>query len=135
VDIRDLLPLLEKLPTHGLHVSRLEPIKIQCLLRLLQSQMKAEPMHFFGKVLGVRSDYYVAFSTVVEAWPPSVRYYSQDCVVWLSLTEAPTDWAFDCSGENNELRLSYSRGRDSRCMFVIRCLPIIVLNTASSRQT
>jgi hypothetical protein len=81
VDIGDLLPLFEKLPTQGLGVSQLEAIKIQCSLRLLQNQMKAEHMYFFGKVLGVRSDYYVAFSTVVDTWLPRVHYCSQDCVV------------------------------------------------------
>jgi hypothetical protein len=57
VDIGDFLPLLQKLPTEGLSVSQLEAIKIHCSLRLLQNQMKAEHMYFFGKVLGVRSDY------------------------------------------------------------------------------
>jgi hypothetical protein len=71
--------------------------------------MKVEHMDFFEKVLGVRSDYYIALSTVVDAWPPSVRYCSQDCVVWFRLTETPTDWAFDFSRKNHELRLRSRR--------------------------
>jgi hypothetical protein len=64
VGIGDLLPLLEKFPTQGLGQSQFEAIKVQCSLRLLQNQMNAEHMYFFGKVLGVRSDHYVVFSTV-----------------------------------------------------------------------
>jgi hypothetical protein len=67
VDIGDLLPLLESLLTQGPGVSQLEAIKIQCSLRLLQNQMKAEHLYFFGKVLGVRSDYYLVFSMVIDA--------------------------------------------------------------------
>jgi hypothetical protein len=62
-------------------MSQLEAIKILCSLRLLQNPMKAEHPFFFGKVLGVRSNYYVALSTVLDAWLPSVHYCSQDCVV------------------------------------------------------
>jgi hypothetical protein len=71
VDIGDLLPPLEKLSTQSLGVSQLEAIKIQCSLRLLQNQMKAEYMYFFGSVLSVRSNCYIAFSMVVDAWLPS----------------------------------------------------------------
>jgi hypothetical protein len=53
--------------------------------------MKVEQVYFFGNVLGIRSDYYVAFSTVVDPWLPSVRYCSQDCVVWSSLMETPSE--------------------------------------------
>jgi hypothetical protein len=67
VDIGGFLPLPGKLPAQGLGMSQFEAIKIQCSLRLLQNQMRAEHMYFFGKVLGVRSDYYVAFSKVVDA--------------------------------------------------------------------
>jgi hypothetical protein len=52
VDIDHLLPLLKKLPTQGLGVFQFEAIKIQCSLRFLQNQMKAEHMYLFGKVLG-----------------------------------------------------------------------------------
>jgi hypothetical protein len=105
MDIGNLLLLLDQLQTQGLGVSQLEAIKIQCSLHLLQNQMKVEHMYFFGKVLSVRSNCYVAFSTVVNAWLPSVRYCSQDCVVWFSLMETPTDWGFDFLGESDELRL------------------------------
>jgi hypothetical protein len=105
VEIGDLLPLLEKLPTQGLGVSQLEAVKIQCSLPLPQNQMKAEHMYFFGKVLGVRSDYHVTFLMVIDAWLLSIRNCSRDCVLWFSLTETPTDWAFDFSGEIDELRL------------------------------
>jgi hypothetical protein len=90
VDLGDLLLLVEKCPTQGLGVSQLGAIKIQCSMRLLQNQMKAEHMCFFGKVLGVPSDYYVAFSTVIDAWLPSIRYCSQNCLVCFLLMETPT---------------------------------------------
>jgi hypothetical protein len=124
--IGDLLSLLEQLRTQGLSVSQLEAIKAQCSLRLLQNRMKVENVYFFGKVLGVRSDYDVAFSTVVDAWLPSVRYCSQNYVIWFSLTETPTDWVFDFSGESEELGRDHSHGWDSRSVFVIRCLLLLL---------
>jgi hypothetical protein len=72
----EAMPAAPALARPIIGVSQLEAIKIQCSLRLLQNQMKAEHMYCFGKGLGVRSDYYVAFSTVVDAWLPSVRYCS-----------------------------------------------------------
>jgi radial spoke head protein 9 len=85
MEIGNLSGLLETIPSQGLLVSQLERIKIECSLRLLQNQMKAEAVFFLGKVLGINDDYYLAFSTENNKYYPSVYYCSQDAVTWFAL--------------------------------------------------
>jgi hypothetical protein len=86
MNISQLSSLIETLPTQGLSLSQIETLKIQCSLRLLQNQMKCEHIFFFGKVLGVYGDYYLAFSTDPDNFMPAIFFCSQDCSVWFSLT-------------------------------------------------
>jgi hypothetical protein len=86
MQIGHLSALIETLPSQGLSLSHMETLKIQCSLRLLQNQMKCEHIFFFGKVLGVYGDYYLAFSTDPDKFMPSIFFCSQDCTVWFSLT-------------------------------------------------
>jgi hypothetical protein len=91
MDVGFLLGFLEAIPSQGVAISQIERVKIECALRLLQNQMKAEAMFFFWKALGINNDYYLAFSTAVDKYVPSSFYCSQDCVTWFSLTNLPLD--------------------------------------------
>jgi radial spoke head protein 9 len=86
MEIGELSSLIQAVPDQGLSLSQVEIIKVQCSLRLLQNQMKAATMFFFGKVLGIHNDYYLAFSSDVDKLFPSIFYCSQDAVTWFSLT-------------------------------------------------
>jgi radial spoke head protein 9 len=85
MEIGNLARFLEVVPSQGLSVSQLERIKIECSLRLLQNQMKAEAVFFLGKVLGINDDYYLAFSVENNKYCPSLYYCSQDAVTWFAL--------------------------------------------------
>jgi hypothetical protein len=91
MDVGFLAGFLEAIPSQGLSISQIERVKIECALRLLQNQMKAEAIFFFGKVLGIHDDYYLVISTTVDKYLPSSFYCSQDCVTWFSLTKLPRD--------------------------------------------
>lgn len=86
MELQQIAETLEEVPTQGVSLSQIERIKITCSLRLLQNQMKAESMYFLGKILTLNEDYYIAFSTEVNKYMPSIFYCSQDATTWFSLT-------------------------------------------------
>lgn len=86
MEISELRNLVQTIPDQGYMVSQIEAIKIECSLKMLQNQMKAEAMFFFGKIYGIKSDYYLAFSTDHNRYIPSIFYCSSDCVSWFSIT-------------------------------------------------
>jgi hypothetical protein len=47
--------------------------------------MKAEAMYFMGKILTLNEDYYIAFSTEVNKYMPTIFYCSQDATTWFSI--------------------------------------------------
>ena len=85
MEIGQIAEILEELPTQGISVSQVERIRIACTLRLLQNQMKAESVYFLGKILTLKEDYYLAFSTDVNKYLPSIFFCSQDATTWFSL--------------------------------------------------
>ena len=85
MEISQLTDLVSRLPNQGLSLSQVEAIRVQCSLRLLQNQMKCEAMFFLGKVLATECDYYLAFSTELNKYIPSIYYCSQDATTWFSL--------------------------------------------------
>lgn len=85
MEISQLADCIERLPNQGLSLSQIETKRIEISLRLLQSQMKCESIYFFGKILAIHEDYYIAFSTEVNKCIPSIYYCSQDATTWFSL--------------------------------------------------
>lgn len=86
MEIGQLRDLCQRVPNQGVSLSHIESIRVECSLRLLQNSMKAEAMFFFGKILAIKKDYYLAFSTDRNLYIPSYFYCSQDCVNWFSIT-------------------------------------------------
>lgn len=91
MEISQLSELLETVPCEGISLSQVERLKIGCSLLLLKNQMKCEGMFFLGKILAIQEDYYVAFSTDMNKYLPSIFYCSQDAVTWFSLTGSDKD--------------------------------------------
>ncbi|OHS93710.1 nucleoside diphosphate kinase [Tritrichomonas foetus] len=85
MEISRLSESIDRLPNQGISLSQIETIKISCSLRLLQNQMKSEGMFFLGKILATHTDYYLAFSTELNKYIPSIYFCSQDATTWFSL--------------------------------------------------
>ncbi|OHT12783.1 nucleoside diphosphate kinase [Tritrichomonas foetus] len=85
MEIGQLSECLDHLPNQGLSLSQVEAIRVSCSLRLLQNQMKSESIYFLGKILATHEDYYIAFSTELNKYLPSIYYCSQDATTWYSL--------------------------------------------------
>ncbi|KAH0794574.1 radial spoke head protein 9 [Histomonas meleagridis] len=85
MEIGRLADFIEEIPNQGMTLSQVEAIRIMCSLRLLQNQMKSDSMFFLGKILALDKDYYIAFSTEVNNYIPSIFYCSQDTITWFSL--------------------------------------------------
>lgn len=85
MEVSQLVEIIENLPNQGLSLSQIETKRIECSLRLLQNQMKCESIFFLGKILAINEDYYIAFSTEINKYMPSIYYCSQDATTWYSL--------------------------------------------------
>jgi hypothetical protein len=85
MEIGQLEAILEAVPSQGIFLSQIERIRVACSLRLLQNQMKAEAMFFLGKIITLGDDYYLAFSTEVNKYMPSIYFCSQDAITWFSI--------------------------------------------------
>jgi len=87
MDIGRLQQIIEQVPNQGILLSLPETIRIGCSLKLLQNQVRSEAMFFFGKILAIQADYYIAFSTEHNRYYPSMFFCSTNCIDWFSITK------------------------------------------------
>jgi hypothetical protein len=103
MEISQLESILETVPSQGLSISQVERIRIACSLRLLQNQVRAEAIFFLGKILTIADDYYLAFSTEVNKYMPSIYFCSQDAINWFSIATVERDSRLDILQLKNPL--------------------------------
>ena len=107
MEIGLLHTLIKRVPNQGVSLSQIETLKIECSLRILQNQIKAESMYFLGKILAIKADYYIAFSTRLDHHYPSTFFSSQDGQNWVSLTAVDEQLRLDAIHIQDQLTGSY----------------------------
>ena len=107
MEIGRLHSLIKSVPNQGLSLSQIEALKIECSLRILQNEIKAESMYFLGKILAIKADYYIAFSTKLDHHFPTTFFSSQNGQKWVSLTAVDDELRLDAIHIQEQLTGSY----------------------------
>ncbi|CAN2387493.1 cilium movement involved in cell motility [Pristimantis euphronides] len=90
MDVETLSSALELLSGHG--PSPEQKAAVRCALLLLRRDMRLSRAYFWGKILGVRGDYYIAQGTEGEEQLTGRRsFYSLNCLDWCLLPPATDD--------------------------------------------
>lgn len=66
----------------GIILSPEQKAALQTSLIILQRDMKFEKVYFWGKILGVRDDYFIAQGVGMDEMAEKKTLYSKDCVHW-----------------------------------------------------
>jgi nucleoside diphosphate kinase len=107
MEIGQLNTLIKRLANQGVGLSQIETLKIQCSLRILQNEIKAESVYFLGKILAIKADYYIAFSTKLDHHYPTTFFSSQNGQKWVSLTAVDDELRLDAIHIQEQLTGSY----------------------------
>jgi len=70
----------------GIVLSPEQKASLQASLVILQNNQKFAHVHFWGKILGVKDDYYIAQGLSNDLFAEKRTLYSKDCVHWGLLT-------------------------------------------------
>lgn len=72
----------------GIILSAEQKAALQTSLVILKSDSKLKKVYFWGKILGIKDDYFIAQGTGKDEMSQRTTYYSKDCVNWGHLPPA-----------------------------------------------
>ncbi|KAK2152256.1 hypothetical protein LSH36_334g04014 [Paralvinella palmiformis] len=82
MDARDLHLNIDYVGTAGIILSPEQKAALQTSLTILQSNQKFSRVYFWGKILGVKDDYYIAQGVGSDEFSERKILYSKDCIRW-----------------------------------------------------
>lgn len=91
MDAQDLHLSIDYVGTSGIILSPEQKAALQTSLTILQNNMKFCRVYFWGKILGVKDDYFIAQGVEQDEFLERKFLYSKDCVHWGLLPPATDD--------------------------------------------
>jgi radial spoke head protein 9 len=82
IDSNNLLPDIEHLAYSGILLSVEQRASLQTSLTLCRDQYKFRRIYLWGKILGIKEDYFIAVGVGVNELNPRSFLYSHDCLRW-----------------------------------------------------
>jgi len=82
MDARDLHLSIDHVGSSGIVLSPEQKAALQTSLCILQNNMKFTKVYFWGKILGVKDDYFIAQGVGKDELGEKKTLYSKDCVNW-----------------------------------------------------
>ncbi|KAL8588384.1 hypothetical protein ACOMHN_028691 [Nucella lapillus] len=79
---------IDYLGSSGLILSPEQKAALQSSLAILQHENKFKRVYFWGKILGVREDYFIAQGVYRDEFGTKKTFYSKDCMLWALLPPA-----------------------------------------------
>jgi len=82
MDSQDLHLSIDYVGSSGIILSPEQKAALQTSLTILQSNQKFAKVYFWGKILGVKDDYFIAQGVSNDEFAERRTLYSKDCVHW-----------------------------------------------------
>lgn len=82
MNLESVVGTVETLGYFGHVISTEEAMLLHNSLLILQNENHFRNTFFWGRILGVEKDYYIAFGYVSDVLKGRVYYYSRDCLNW-----------------------------------------------------
>lgn len=88
MDSSDFTEYIDYLSSFGFILSPEEKAALQSSLVILRNEQKAQRVRFWGKILGIKENYYIAQCIGKDELSDKKTFYSLDAVRWVLLTPA-----------------------------------------------
>ena len=82
MDSQDLHQSVDNVGSSGIILSPEQKAALQTSLTILQNNQKFAKVYFWGKILGVKDDYFIAQGVSNDEFSERRTLYSKDCVHW-----------------------------------------------------
>jgi len=88
MDYRDLSLAVDYLGSSGIILNPEQKAALQTSLLILKNENKFQNVYFWGRIAGIKEDYYIAQGVGKDEIQDRRTFYSKDCIHWGLLPEA-----------------------------------------------